>query len=76
MDNSYIYLCIKHNKNYYECSKYDSYQIADKVFNEKYKYEQNISSTMIPVCRFIPIYFHNYILHYKLSKIFIKNKII
>jgi hypothetical protein len=76
MNYCYIYLCVKYNKNYYECSKYDTYEIADNVFNQKYKYENNISSTLIPVCRFIPLFFHHYILHYKLSKIFIKNKII
>jgi hypothetical protein len=55
----------------YKCIKFSSYEEADDYY-KKY-YNQNFeNSILLPVCGFTPLFLHKYILHYKLSKTFIK----
>jgi hypothetical protein len=66
-DNYYystIYLCIKEYKD-------ESYKFIP--YSKDSNYDLICKDTIIlPVCKFVPYYFHNYILKYKLSNI--KNK--
>jgi len=67
-DNYYYsitYLCIKEYKD--ESYKFITYS---KDSNHDLIGKDSI---ILPVCKFVPYYFHNYILKYKLSN-FIKNK--
>jgi hypothetical protein len=63
-DNSCVYLCVKED-DVFKCVKYNSFQEAEK----------NNNNIIIPVCRFLPVYFHKYILHYKLYNMFVKVKL-
>ena len=70
-----VYLCVN-EEDVFRCVKYNSFQEANQKCNRLYcNYNKNIITTMIPVCRFLPVYFHKYVLHYKLSKMFIKIKL-
>jgi hypothetical protein len=73
-----IYLCYKTNIFKYECKKFNNYEEADKYFNETYRHNsnKNIESTMFPVCKFMPKFMKNIVIHNKLSKQFIKTEII
>ncbi len=71
---SNVYLCVK-RKHMYECKKFDTYQEADRYYYNNNTYNSD-SSALISVGKFVPKYFHNDILHYKLSDLLIKNKII
>lgn len=72
-----IYLCVKLHENdkNYNCIKFDTYNEADIYYNSCYKDTKVEYSTMLPVCKYIPEYFHPSILNYKLSKIFINASI-
>ena len=78
-----IYLCVKlHDKMEcfslnYNCIKFDTYKEADEYYKEKFENNVRVdSSTLMPVCKYIPEYFHPLILNYKLSKLFIDAHII
>jgi hypothetical protein len=66
-----IYLCYKTNTFKYECKKFNNYEEADKYFTETFRYRnitgQNIESTMFPVCKFMPEFMKNIVIHNKLS---------
>lgn len=74
---SKIYLCVKPRDKMeyfslnYNCIKFDTYEEADKYYNTKIDACNVESSTMMPVCKFVPEFLHPSILNYKLSKLFI-----
>ena len=82
-----VYLCVKEKekekekmKHYYyslnfKCIKFDTYEEADSYYKKKYNRRQEEYSTFMPLCRFIPSYFHEPVLNYKLSKLFINAEI-
>lgn len=56
-----------------KCKMFDLYLEA----GEYHKVWGNIirETTMLPICKYVPKQFHNLILHYKLSKIYVKSSI-
>lgn len=79
--NNYIYLCLKCKDDYniFQCKRFDSYNDADKEFKINFnssKYYDNYISTMIPIPRFIPTYFHTPILNNVLSRSYVKAEIV
>ena len=79
---SKIYLCVKLRDKMeyfylnYNCIKFDTYEEADKYYKKSFEDKTIESSTMMPVCKYVPEYFHPMILNYKLSKLFIDAHII
>lgn len=73
-NQSHIYLCVKqHYYQSYKCMKFEDYSQADSYYKKNYK--NNEISTLMPVCKYVPVMFHKYILEYKLSKLLIQVKI-
>ncbi len=73
--HSHVYLCVKRQYyGSYTCMKFDNYSQADSYYKKNYK-NQEIISTLMPVCKYVPNIFHKYILEYKLSKLLIQVKI-
>lgn len=78
-----VYLCVKekekekveHYSLNFKCIKFDTYEEADSYYKKKYNRRQEEYSTFMPLCRFIPSYFHEPVLNYKLSKLFINAEI-
>ena len=76
-----IYLCVKMKDKmkdkwefsslHYNCIPFDTYEEADKFYDSKYDKNKVESSTMMPVCKYVPSAFHPAILNYKLAKLFI-----
>ena len=63
-----VYLCYKKKGNY-NCKRFDDFVKADQYFHDNFINLRNeLSSTMIPVCKFHP--FKKQVLKYKLSKVF------
>ena len=63
-----VYLCYK-KRDMYNCKRFDDFLQANQYFRDNFIYVSNeLSSTMIPVCKFHP--FKKQILRYKLSKVF------
>jgi len=64
-----IYLCANEpGTSYYECAQYNTFREATR----HHDYSPNTNTTMIPVCRFVPLFFHNAILRHKLARLFIR----
>lgn len=85
MPGDTVYLCVKDKNNIFNCKPFSSFHEADKYHKQHRQYytedtdshqQKYLQSTMLPISCFIPTYFHNFILHHKLSNLFIKNKII
>lgn len=76
-----VYLCVKekekteHYSLNFKCIKFDTYEEADTYYKKNYNRRQEEFSTLMPLCRFIPFYFHESVLNYKLSKLFINAEI-
>ena len=74
---SKIYLCVKMRDNIdffsrrYNCIPFDTYEDADTFYDNNYNKNKVESSTMMPVCKYVPSAFHPAILNYKLAKVFI-----
>ena len=63
-----IYLCYK-KKGRYNCKRFDDFTKADKYLHDNFiNLSNELSYTMIPVCKFIP--FKKQVLRYKLFKVF------
>lgn len=74
-NSSNVYLCTQsENLKPYKCIMFLSYSEADNYYKNNYS-EKVIFSTIIPVCKFVPIYFHKCILNRKLSNLLIKVEI-
>ena len=74
--HSCIYLCIKYKTtNYYKCIKFDNFEMADNFYKNKCTKTKIESSTMMPVCKYVPNFVQHHILDYKLKRFFIKTKI-
>jgi hypothetical protein len=73
MSNS-IFLCVKENNNNFNCYKFNSFIEANNHYKKKYDY--NTSSTMISVCKYLPLFIQKFIIDYKLKNLFVKFKII
>jgi hypothetical protein len=58
----------------FKCIKFETFKEADIYYQKNYIDAK--SSTLIPICNYVPFIFHNTILNYKLSKMFINSKII
>jgi len=66
-----IYLCLKDkNNNSFKCKSFENFNKANQYFRENHKINEIEYSTMIPICIFTP--FKNFLLQYRLSKIFSK----
>jgi hypothetical protein len=78
---SKIYLCVKMKDKmkdkwefsslHYNCIPFNTYEEADNFYNSNYDKGRVESSTMMPVCKYVPTTFHPAILNYKLAKLFI-----
>jgi hypothetical protein len=70
-----VYLCSKDisSKNF-NCISFDSFEKADK-YDEKYRYIGRQSST-IYIPKIFPLFLRDFVINYKLCKIFIKHKIV
>ena len=74
-NSSNVYLCTQSdNFKPYKCIMFLSYLDANNYYKNNYN-GKVIFSTMIPVCKFVPIYFHKYVLNRKLSNLLIKVEI-
>jgi hypothetical protein len=71
-----VFLCIQKNINYFECRKFNDFIQANNYFIEKYKNDNTVVSTMISVCKYLPLFIQNYIINYKLKQLFVKSEII
>jgi hypothetical protein len=72
---SNVYLCTQSDKlKPYKCIMFLSHLEADNYYKQKYS-GKVIFSTIIPVCKFIPLYFHKNILKHKLSNLLINVEI-
>jgi hypothetical protein len=71
---SNVVLCVKKNDSIdtFVCHKFNTFIEADKYFNSNYSNKDVINSTMIPICKFMPIFLEKKIIQYKLSTIFNK----
>lgn len=71
-------LCVKNKNNPgFECKKFRSFNEADKFFHENFiKSDKLEKSTLLSVSNLYPTKIQELILHYKLSSIFIKQKIV
>jgi len=67
--NNY-YLCNLENYHKYNCKVFQSFLEANDYHKINYRYKNNWS-TIISINKYIPLFIHKYILHYKLSNIFI-----
>jgi hypothetical protein len=68
------YLCINKQELQYTCKKFATYSGAQYFYNINYKYINN-NYDIISVCKFIPNFFHKYVLAYKLNQSFINIQI-
>lgn len=76
-NHSNIYLCVKEKtNNRYVCKKFDSYQDADSYYRVNYDTSQVSKSTMIPICKYIPLCLRPQVINWKLAKITIKSIIL
>ena len=67
---STVFLCVKDVKrNKFTCKEFESFLEADKYFKDNHK-NTDCHSTMIPVCKFMPIIAKRQVLQYKLANIF------
>lgn len=69
------YLCINKQELQYTCKKFATYSGAQYFYNVNYNYINN-NYEIISVCRFIPTFFHRYILAYRLKQSFINIEIL
>ena len=71
---SNVYLCTQSdNFKPYKCIMFSSFVEANIYYQRNYS--EKVFSTMIPVCKFVPLYFHKNILKHKLSNLLINVKI-
>ena len=69
-----VYLCVQKKDTLcrrFKCIKFDSYESANEHFHKNYKNKDLSASTMMPICKYTPLYFHPYFLRRKLSNLFI-----
>jgi hypothetical protein len=72
----YVYACTKDTiMGNVNCMRLSSYEDAELYYQTIHINKHAAFSTLVPVCGYVPFYFHSYILHYKLSKILVKIKI-
>ena len=73
-----IYLCVKMERFslHYNCIPFTTYEEANNFYNSNYDKGRVESSTMMPVCKYVPSAFHPAILNYKLAKLFINAHIL
>lgn len=64
---SIFYLCINNKDLQYTCKKFSTYSGAQYFYNINYRYINN-NYDIISVCKFIPNFFHKYVLAYKLKQ--------
>ena len=81
-----IYLCIQNSSlerpliDGFKCFKFSNFNEADDYFNktnnrkisENKEYHRH---TIIPVCKWVPLRFHKFVLNYKLQRLFWQNNI-
>lgn len=67
------YLCVNKKELQYTCKKFTTYSGAQYFYNINYKYINNYE--IISVYKFIPNFFHKYVLAYKLNQPFINIEI-
>lgn len=71
-----VYLCIECKNDYktlFQCKRFNSFDEADEEFKikfDEYIYYDKYYSTMIPINKFVPTYFHKSIINIELSKLF------
>lgn len=63
------YLCIKPpNSKKYICKKFDDFKLADDYYDEISSTISSCDSSIITMNKYIPIYFHPIVIHYKLKQ--------
>ena len=71
-----VYLCTQNPSSWhYECQMFDNFLQADDYYMKKYQ-NTRPKSTMIPVCKYIPIFMHKSFLNHKLGKMHNVNLIV
>jgi len=73
-----VYLCVEKNKSDdiiiegFHCFRFKSFEDADSYYNNNNKNDSTIltRSTMIPICKWVPLFCDPYIINYKLKKLF------
>ena len=72
---SNVYLCTQTEKfKPYKCIMFYSFLEANNFYQRNYS-GKVLHSTIIPVCKFVPLYFHKSILKHKLSNLLINVEI-
>ena len=72
-----VYVCTQKNKfSTFQCEKFNDYEEANKHYNTTYTMNEPYNHTLMSVCRFMPTFFQNKILQYKLSKLYIKTQLL
>lgn len=75
-----VYLCVNNNMygGKYKCHRFNSFIEADSKYRElRIKNQKNfVSSTMIPVFKYIPEFIKTRYLQYKLAKVFCRTEIV
>ncbi len=72
-----VYLCVNTDIRNWNIKKFDSFESADKYFQDTKKSNGDETiSTMIPICRFIPsfLWLDKYVIKSQLSKMFLNIK--
>ena len=75
-----VYLCIEKKNtsqqmtNGFNCYTFKDFNNADAYYKKKIINKEN-KSTMIPVCKWIPMIFHKQYLNYKLKNLYWNNNI-
>lgn len=75
-----IYVCVEKEKGCYDqringfnCYLFDNFERATKYSNSIY--DSSVRTTLIPICKWIPLIFHRPYLNYKLYTIYWNNSV-
>lgn len=72
-----VYLCINTSLCEWTIKKFDSFELADKYYNDTTKSDKLVNTTILPICKFIPSWnwIDKYIIKQKLVDMYINIKI-
>ena len=75
-----VYLCVEKNGDKVQVNGFNCYTFTSFLEADSYCKKMNINkeekrTTMIPVCKWVPSYFHKYILNKTLQKLYWHNSI-
>jgi hypothetical protein len=72
MNNTITYLCI-YNINKFNCTKFNDFHEANNYYLKNNNNNTLQYSTIIFICKYIPLFLHKYFIKNKLSNIFLNN---